>query len=249
MIEFEEDYLVSQDLYLIGFRDNVISGIFLANIDRSAIGLRGIIYVGRSENFLKISARLLLRGRFRAFYSCLMARISPRTTVIDVCNSDDAELEKILRERSGSLFVVCGCDRILRKDHLSHGVFVNYHNSILPAARGVAAIKWSKYNDLPVGFTFHTMEPEIDTGVVLLQEVVSNRTAKKDFILLSDILTYKAARALSDIPAILLGKTAPRRFDGKLRESYNSKRDTAIVCRVSEGNANPNEIRKIVRAF
>ena len=50
-----------------------------------------------------------------------------------------------------------------------HGI-VNGHPSLLPAYRGPSPVSWAIRNgETEIGFTFHYMDPELDTGNVLGQ--------------------------------------------------------------------------------
>jgi methionyl-tRNA formyltransferase len=68
----------------------------------------------------------------------------------------------------------CYCPQIFKPELL--GVFeaaINYHNSLLPAYRGLRATAWSMYHgEDKTGFSFHFMTEEIDAGRVLLQRSI-----------------------------------------------------------------------------
>jgi methionyl-tRNA formyltransferase len=104
------------------------------------------------------------------------------------------ELETLLREIPGDLDVVIPAARnriapLLRayepdvvfcggfpwkipSDALAvpkHGV-VNGHPSLLPRYRGPSPVAWAiRQGETQIGFTFHRMDPELDTGAILAQ--------------------------------------------------------------------------------
>ncbi|WP_085790050.1 formyltransferase family protein [Roseivivax jejudonensis] len=236
-------------VYLVGFKANLVTALFLDNAAIQEINLQGVIYVGRSGSLLAVATRLFLKGRVNATRAMLITNWWPPVPAVDAVSTDDGQLEAILREKGDAVFIVCGCDRILRAAHLSQGKFVNFHNSILPGNRGVAAIKWSKFNGQPVGFTFHTMAVEIDKGEVLYQHAVAQDLQARGFPVLSELLATRAAQVLPHLIEILQGLRSSVRFKKEVSSSYHSKADTEHATRVLKDMASSELIEKIVFAF
>lgn len=81
-------------------------------------------------------------------------------------NSEQAQ--KILSEYEVELGIIAGA-RILKQhiiDTFRKGV-INFHPGVLPYARGLDAVKWSVYNNIPLGVTAHLIDARIDAGRII----------------------------------------------------------------------------------
>lgn len=60
--------------------------------------------------------------------------------------------------------------RILKREIIEcfpNGI-INFHPGIIPFARGLDALLWSVYNNIPLGVTAHLIDSKIDAGKILL---------------------------------------------------------------------------------
>ena len=83
-------------------------------------------------------------------------------------HNDPACLE--LLEEFGPDLLVLGGTRIIKPAILkipSQGT-VNSHPGLLPCLRGSSSVGWALYKDLPQGATTHFVDPEIDTGDIII---------------------------------------------------------------------------------
>ncbi len=69
-------------------------------------------------------------------------------------------------------FIIQGGMGILNKDVLNYGFFLNVHPGILPGYRGLDPVLWSVYNNDPVGATVHRIDANIDSGPILVSEIL-----------------------------------------------------------------------------
>ncbi len=69
---------------------------------------------------------------------------------------------------------VLGGTRILRKSILEipPDGMLNSHPGLLPEVRGSASVAWSIYHDVPIGSTCHFIDPDIDTGDIVVKRVI-----------------------------------------------------------------------------
>lgn len=84
---------------------------------------------------------------------------------------------ELLEELSPDLGVLGGT-RIIRKRILEipPDGMLNSHPGLLPEVRGSASPAWSVYHDIPIGATCHFIDPNIDTGdIVLRREIPVHR--------------------------------------------------------------------------
>jgi phosphoribosylglycinamide formyltransferase-1 len=82
----------------------------------------------------------------------------------------DHNNELIIKENkdTNNLAIISGA-RILNAkivDVFSRGI-INFHPGIIPFARGLDALLWSIYKDLPLGVTAHLIDKRIDAGKIL----------------------------------------------------------------------------------
>ena len=83
------------------------------------------------------------------------------------------EAEELLQQINPELGIIAGA-RIL-KNHIiskfSIGI-INLHPGLIPEARGLDAMLWSIYKDIPLGVTAHLIDERIDAGRILLKETI-----------------------------------------------------------------------------
>ncbi|WP_418603879.1 formyl transferase [Hwangdonia sp.] len=100
--------------------------------------------------------------------------------ITQVPSVNSEECIALLKELSPDIVVVNGTRIIARKVlNCIPGIFVNTHAGMTPLYRGVHGAYWSKVNkDGLCGVSVHLVDPGIDTGGILFQELIE--TNKKD---------------------------------------------------------------------
>jgi len=80
---------------------------------------------------------------------------------------------ELLKEMEPDLGVLGGT-RIIRNRVLEipPDGMLNSHPGLLPEVRGSASVAWSVYHDVPIGSTCHFIDPDIDTGDIVLKRVI-----------------------------------------------------------------------------
>ncbi len=76
-----------------------------------------------------------------------------------------------VEEHGIDLAVIAGA-RILKKriiDAFELGI-INYHPGLIPQTRGLDAMMWSVYNDIPQAITAHLIDPRVDAGRIMFVE-------------------------------------------------------------------------------
>ena len=95
--------------------------------------------------------------------------VSRKIPLYCVPNHNDPSCQQLLEEYQPDLLVLGGT-RIIKPAILSipdQGT-VNSHPGLLPKLRGSASVGWALYKDLPQGATAHFVDPEIDTGDIII---------------------------------------------------------------------------------
>jgi methionyl-tRNA formyltransferase len=111
------------------------------------------------------------------------------------------EASELFRSQSADVAVVVAYGRILPKSFLEAPEYgcVNVHFSLLPKYRGAAPVHWAIVNgELETGVTTMMVEPELDSGPILLQRSI--RIEERD-------TAPAVLQRLSEIGAELLSET------------------------------------------
>jgi phosphoribosylglycinamide formyltransferase-1 len=86
---------------------------------------------------------------------------------------NDKEVSVILKSMNIELGIIAGA-RILKK-HIIESVplgIVNFHPGLLPENRGLNAVKWAIFLDIPQGMTVHLIDPRVDAGKIIKKFIV-----------------------------------------------------------------------------
>jgi len=82
-------------------------------------------------------------------------------------------VEQLLSEIKPELGVIAGArilkDFVINKFRIG---IINLHPGLLPEARGLDAMLWSIYKDIPLGVTAHLIDESVDAGRLLLREEI-----------------------------------------------------------------------------
>lgn len=86
--------------------------------------------------------------------------------VVDKHNCEDTE--NILQKRNIDLGIIAGA-RILKENIINSVNFgiINLHPGLIPEIRGLDALKWSIYNNIPIGVTSHLIDKRVDAGTII----------------------------------------------------------------------------------
>lgn len=86
---------------------------------------------------------------------------------------NDEKVANIIKKNKLDIGVIAGA-RILKKniiDSFNIGI-INFHPGLIPEARGLDALLWSIYKEIPLGITAHLIDEQIDAGNVLIKEKI-----------------------------------------------------------------------------
>lgn len=86
---------------------------------------------------------------------------------------NDPAVADYVRQRGVELALIAGA-RILRQriiDCFPQGV-INFHPGLIPQTRGLDAMLWSVYNDIPQAVTAHLIDKRVDAGRLLFVEAM-----------------------------------------------------------------------------
>jgi methionyl-tRNA formyltransferase len=84
------------------------------------------------------------------------------------------EVGGIVRERGIDLGIVSGARILRRRTIEAFGIgVINFHPGLIPEARGLDAMLWSIYHDLPLAVTAHLIDQRVDCGRVLIRQPIS----------------------------------------------------------------------------
>ncbi len=87
---------------------------------------------------------------------------------------NDIEISSIVKKHEIDLAIISGA-RILKEATINlfpMGV-INFHPGLVPEARGLDAMLWSIYGDIPLGVTAHLIDKKIDAGKILVKQSIA----------------------------------------------------------------------------
>lgn len=133
-----------------------------------------------------------------------------------VLNHNSQEVANLLKKNSIDVGVIAGA-RIL-KDNIIRSVkkgIINFHPALLPMVRGLDALKWSIYYDIPLGVTAHFIDEKIDAGRIIKKEKIpiylddtfidlSLRLEETQTNMLPKVLNLVKNKELKDFPLLSL---------------------------------------------
>lgn len=91
-----------------------------------------------------------------------------------ITSHNDIEISKIVKKHEIDLAIISGA-RILKEATINlfpMGV-INFHPGLVPEARGLDAMLWSIYGDIPLGVTAHLIDKKIDAGKILVKQQIA----------------------------------------------------------------------------
>lgn len=223
-------------LCIVGTRGNRITADFINSARKSGIKNAKIFYIGKKNSFVSSFFASLSRWDFDSILSVLRSLLRPGFRTIDVSEFTDDEITSLFFSNKNSIFLVCGCGRIITKEQLDAGFFINYHNSLLPAHRGLRAVSWARYEGTPVGYTFHEMSPVVDVGRYIFQRIVDVKDVADPYMAARKLDRDAASQICNVLSLFKSGET--KIMNGiELRESYHSRQDCNKIINIDYDNA------------
>ena len=117
--------------------------------------------------------------------------------------------------------VVLGGTRIIRPHVLeipTRGT-LNAHPGLLPWLRGSSSVGWAIYMDMKIGSTVHFVEPDIDTGpIILRRELPVHRGATYEY-LVRQVITLSGELMAETLDMIQAGEVQVTRQDTSVGET------------------------------
>jgi methionyl-tRNA formyltransferase len=133
---------------------------------------------------------------------------------------NSSECEALLREEGFDVGVIAGA-RILAPEVIGpfRAGVVNFHPGLIPESRGLDALLWSIYRDIPLGVTAHLIDRRIDAGRILLREFI--RVHPDDSLV--DLSERLYDRQLEMLARSVEAAAAGEAIDVDLSAPYNRK--------------------------
>lgn len=135
----------------------------------------------------------------------------------EVKNHNDRSCEDLLKKFDLDL-IVLGDTRIIKKNIMVIPKIgtLNSHPGYLPDVKGNNPYIWAIINNLPQGCSIHFIDDNVDTGDVLLREMIDQKTCKSYVDLLQKI-NYLCADLMMKAVSQIADKTYVRTPQSKLK--------------------------------
>lgn len=148
---------------------------------------------------------------------------------------NSAEVAELIRANNIGVGIIAGA-RILKKhiiDSVGQGI-INFHPGLIPEVRGLDALKWAIYRDLPIGVTAHFIDERVDAGRIIIKEEIpikdddtlldiSLRLAEAETNLLPKVLDLVKDRPVTDFPLVSYGAKANLPMPNELEREITKK--------------------------
>lgn len=137
--------------------------------------------------------------------------------LFQVKNHNDNECEDLLKKCDLEL-IVLGDTRIIKNNIMNIPKIgtINSHPGYLPDVKGNNPYIWAIINDLPQGCSIHFIDNNIDTGDILLREIIDFKTYESYAELLQKI-NYLCADLMVKVVKQIMSNTYTRTPQSKLK--------------------------------
>lgn len=162
------------------------------------------------------------------------------------CDATVGGVRAAIAELDPDVVVVSSFDRILSADLVSERPFINVHYAPLPRYRGRAVVNWAIINgESETAISIHCLEPELDAGGILFQELVP--IGKRDTV-------TELYKRLNAVQRGALASAVERRLDGDVGVVQDESAATYACTRLpSDGeilwSSSAEQIDRLIRAL
>lgn len=158
--------------------------------------------------YLKNVATYLTKKLFNPFdksiafnrYGSFVDFIKSDVNIMNTENVNDNLFIKKIKKLKPNYAFLMGCPQIFKSDMIDcFEKVVNYHNSYLPAYRGLEATSWAMtHGEKYTGYTFHYINEKVDDGKIIFQEKIGIDYSKISYE--NELIkTKKAAKSISQV--------------------------------------------------
>ncbi len=148
---------------------------------------------------------------------------------------NSAEVKGLIETNNIEIGIIAGA-RILGK-HIIQSVgkgIINFHPGLIPEVRGLDALKWAIYYDLPIGVTAHFIDERVDSGRIIIKEEIpiknddalvdiSLRLAETETNLLPKVLDLVKDKSTTDFALVPYGGKPNPTMPAELEEEIPRK--------------------------
>lgn len=169
------------------------------------------------------------------------------TELIDCHDINSKDFLRHIKSLQAEYAILISCGFICNLDFInSFSRVINYHNSFLPAYRGIEATSWEMFfKEQDTGFSFHYIDKGIDTGKILIQEQVPLNYKLSPFEN-EKIKNCAAIRALPRLIKLLENNATGKKQTGKA-SYFGSKAKKKYLTFSSESN--PMDIQQALKIW
>lgn len=168
------------------------------------------VKVSRPASILRVKPRH--QGLIHPAHVC--ARLG---TPYHVMDHNSEQTARLLRDLCIDLVIIAGA-RILKKPVLEIPTIgiINFHPGPIPEVRGLDALKWSVYYDVPAAVTVHFIDERVDAGRIIL---------RKRIPIFADDSWVDVSLRLDETQVELLPVVMNRLIEDPRQDSYELVRD------------------------
>lgn len=152
----------------------------------------------------------------------------------EVENHNDKQCEDLLKKFDLDL-IILGDTRIIKKNIMDIPKIgtINSHPGYLPDVKGNHPYIWAIINDLPQGCSIHFIDENVDTGDVLLREIIDLKKCES-YIDLIQKINYLCADLMIKAVKQIINKTYVRTPQSKLKFAKENHIDQEFYAAAPE---------------
>lgn len=148
---------------------------------------------------------------------------------------NDEKVVELVTEQNTDLGVIAGA-RILKAPviHAFKKGVINFHPGLIPEARGLDALLWSVYHDVPLGVTAHLIDERVDAGIILMKEQIPIYTNDTVFDLSERLHTTQLDLIKPAIEAAIEGQHISITMDRPYNRKMPPEQEQATLNKLPE---------------
>lgn len=193
-----------------------------------------IILIGESSFLISFAER------FNTNSILILYQYKPDKKLINYCKNTKIKLSKFTHSqvRNENIKVVIEFNKMISRELLSFGVWLNIHAGILPKWRGVSANLWALLDcEKELGLTLHVMNDNFDDGDIIHIEKIANNQEKFYYDLKNSMVTNLSLKLPQLIDHYIEGtsklipntiKSSKIEFCRRMRTDYSTIRNLDI---------------------
>lgn len=153
----------------------------------------------------------------------------------EVVDHNTADMVRLVEDYDLDAGVISGA-RILKPeviDAFGKGI-INFHPGLIPEARGLDAILWSVYHDIPIGVTSHLIDHRVDAGKILEKNLIGLQEGDTLFDVYEKVYSLQLNMIRPSLELLRAGEYKEVEEAGEYRTKMSPELEQQVVDKLPE---------------